>query len=113
MKIITIRMKKLNSKIYLELVFVLLLVSINNEAFAGATQTKLQSVYTWLKPSVNIVLTILTLLAAGRAISKTFFKHQEAGMEWLMFMLGCILWGLWITFATEIIQTLGGGTVTF
>lgn len=106
-------MRKLKFKSYAQIFFVIALIFISNEAFAGATQSKLQGFYSWLKPIVNIILAILTLGAAGRAIFKTFFKHQEAGMEWLMFALGCIMWGLWITFATEIIQNLGGGTVSF
>jgi hypothetical protein len=105
------RKNKLSQYIQLMLIFGLLL--INTYAFAGATESKLSGLYAWLKPIVNIALAILTLGAAGRAIFKTFFKHQEAGMEWVMFALGCIMWGLWITFATEIIENLGGGSVSF
>lgn len=106
-------MKKIYWNQQLQFVIIIALFLLSQDVFAGATQSKLQGFYAWLKPIVNIILAILTLGAAGRAIFKTFFKHQEAGMEWLMFALGCIMWGLWITFASEIIQNLGGGTVTF
>ncbi len=106
-------MKKAEFNKYIYPAVLVGLFFMSTDAFAGATEAKLESVYTWLKPIVNIVLAILTLGAAGRAIFKTFFKHQEAGMEWVMFALGCIMWGLWITFATEIIENLGGGSVSF
>jgi len=106
-------MSRLKINHTIKFIIVIALLILCNDAFAGATQAKLQSFYTWLKPIVNIILAIITLGAAGRAIFKTFFKHQEAGMEWIMFALGCIMWGLWITFASEIIQNLGGGTVIF
>lgn len=106
-------MDKIELNQYVKIVIVFALLLLCNNTFAGATEAKLQNFYTWLKPIVNIILAIITLGAAGRAIFKTFFKHQEAGMEWIMFALGCIMWGLWITFASEIIQNLGGGTVIF
>ena len=77
------------------------------------TAAKLQSFYGWLKPIVNIVLAIATLYAVGKAIIKTFMKHQEAGMEWTMFVIALVLWGLWITFAGEIVAMFGGPSVTF
>lgn len=77
------------------------------------TASKLQSFYGWLKPIVNIVLAIATLYAAGKAIIKTFMKHQEAGMEWTMFIVALVLWGLWITFAGEIVAMFGGPAVPF
>ena len=106
-------MKKSIFRQDIQMILIVVLFLLWNDAFAGATQAKLQSFYSWLKPIVNIILAIATLGAAGRAIFKTFFKHQEAGMEWIMFALGCIMWGLWITFASEIIQNLGGGSITF
>lgn len=77
------------------------------------TASKLQSFYGWLKPIVNIVLAIATLYAAAKAIIKTFMKHQEAGMEWTMFIIALVLWALWITFAGEIVAMFGGPAVTF
>jgi fumarate reductase subunit C len=106
-------MERINGKRYAAVIFFTILLMVCNDVFAGATEAKLQSFYSWLKPIVNIILAIITLGAAGRAIFKTFFKHQEAGMEWIMFALGCIMWGLWITFASEIISNLGGGSVIF
>jgi hypothetical protein len=40
-------------------------------------------------------------------------KHQEAGMEWTMFVIALVLWGLWITFAGEIVAMFGGPPVNF
>ena len=77
------------------------------------TATKLQAFYGWLKPIVNIVLAIATLYAVGKAIVKTFMKHQEAGMEWTMFVIALVLWGLWITFAGEIDAMFGGPAINF
>jgi amino acid transporter len=77
------------------------------------TATKLQAFYGWLKPIVNIVLAIATLYAVGKAIVKTFMKHQEAGMEWTMFVIALVLWGLWITFAGEIVAMFGGPAINF
>ena len=77
------------------------------------TATKLQAFYGWLKPIVNIVLAIATLYAVGKAIIKTFMKHQEAGMEWTMFVIALVLWGLWITFAGEIVAMFGGPAINF
>jgi hypothetical protein len=86
-------------------------------AFTGVadaqTASKLQAFYGWLKPIVNIVLAIATLYAVGKAIVKTFMKHQEAGMEWTMFVIALVLWGLWITFAGEIVAMFGGPPVNF
>lgn len=77
------------------------------------TQQKLQGFYNWLKPIINVILAIVTLGAMARAVYKTFFKHQEAGMEWGMFVMALVLWGLWVTFANEIIVLLGGSPVDF
>lgn len=106
-------MRRHTTESILKYILLFAILMISADAIAGATQSKLQNFYQWLKPIVNIILAIITLGAAGRAIFKTFFKHQEAGMEWIMFALGCIMWGLWITFASEVIQTLGGGSVIF
>lgn len=97
---------------YIEIALCVALIFIINDVSAQ-TQQKLQGAYNWLKPLIHIVLLVVTVIAAARAISKTFFKHQEAGMEWVMFVVACALWGLWTTFASEIIQLLGGGTVIF
>lgn len=106
-------METVNRKKYYQTIVFALIFLICNDAFAGATQAKIQEVYSWAKPIVNIILALCTLGAAGVAIYKTFFKHQEAGAVWVMFALGCIMWGLWITFASEIIGMLGGPSVAF
>ncbi len=106
-------MAKVNRIKYLQFLVFAIIFFVCNDAFAGATQAKLQGVYSWAKPIVNIILALCTLGAAAVAIYKTFFKHQEAGAVWVMFALGCIMWGLWITFANEIIVMLGGPSMTF
>ena len=77
------------------------------------TQQKLQNFYNWLKPIVNVILACVTLFAMGKAVMKTFMKHQEAGMEWTMFIVALVLWGLWAAFAGEIINLFGGTSPTF
>lgn len=91
---------------------VLLFFFLLNDADAQ-TQQKLKDFYNWLKPIINVILAILTIGAVGRAVYKTFFKHQEAGMEWGFVVIGLVLWGLWITFANEIIVLMGGDPVQF
>ena len=92
--------------------FVIIFFAFTSVADAQ-TASKLQAFYGWLKPIVNIVLAIATLYAVGKAIIKTFMKHQEAGMEWTMFVIALVLWGLWITFAGEIVAMFGGPPVNF
>ena len=74
---------------------------------AQSTLTGLKSFYLWLKPIVNVILACATVFAVAKAIIKTFMKHQEAGMEWTMVVIALVLWGLWITFANEIIGMFG------
>ena len=109
--------KKINTtnydKMFSHLIaFAILFLALTNIADAQ-TASKLQAFYGWLKPIVNIILAIATLYAVGKAIVKTFMKHQEAGMEWTMFVIALVLWGLWITFAGEIVALFGGPAVTF
>ena len=92
--------------------FIILFLAFTTVADAQ-TAAKLQNFYGWLKPIVNIVLAIATLYAVGKAVIKTFMKHQEAGMEWTMFVIALVLWGLWITFAGEIVAMFGGPAVNF
>src|ERR1035437_9659693 len=114
MKNTNINSKNVNgTKMLLQLIaFVIIFLSLSNQADAQ-TAAKLQSFYGWLKPIVNIVLAIATLYAVGKAIVKTFMKHQEAGMEWTMFVIALVLWGLWITFAGEIVAMFGGPAINF
>lgn len=91
--------------------FAILFIAFSGVANAqGATQSALHNFYSWLKPIVNVILAIATVFAVAKAIIKTFMKHQEAGMEWTMVVIALVLWGLWITFATEIIGMFGNPT---
>jgi amino acid transporter len=101
-----------NKMLWHLMAFIIVFIAFINVADAQ-TATKLQGFYTWLKPIINIVLAICTLYAVGKAVIKTFMKHQEAGMEWTMFVIALILWGLWVTFAGEIIQLFGGPAIPF
>ena len=100
-------------KMYRHFIALAILSLVFTHMADAQTASKLQAFYGWLKPIVNIVLAIATLYAVGKAIVKTFMKHQEAGMEWTMFVIALVLWGLWITFAGEIVAMFGGPAVNF
>ena len=104
-----------NCKMLLQYIAVaILFFAFTGTADAQSTLQGLKSFYTWLKPLVNVILACATIFAVAKAIIKTFMKHQEAGMEWTMVVIALVLWGLWITFANEIIGLFGNGpNVTF
>jgi hypothetical protein len=105
-------MKTKKAETILQILFICLFIFICNDASAQTTQ-KLQSVYDWLKPVVNILLAILTLCAAAYAIYQTFFKHHQAPIAWGTFITGLVLWALWTVFAEEILSKMGGQHINF
>ena len=94
------------------LAFVVLLL-MNTDAFAGETESKIRGVYTWLKPVVNAILMILTLVFAGRCLYKIAFKHEQATSDIAMFIVFVVFWGLWALLANEILQLVGGSSQSF
>lgn len=96
------------------IVTVTILIVLSNHGLpAQSTAAKLTGVYVWLKPVVNAILLLLTLIFAGRCLYKIAFKHQEATADIAMFVVFFIFWGLWATLGSEILNLLGVTGVAF
>ena len=92
---------------------VMFLFAINADAQTGGTAAAVSNIYKWLKPVVNGVLLIITLIFAARCLFKIAFKHEQATMDIAMFLVFFVFWGAWAIFANDIISLVGGTTQAF
>lgn len=89
---------------------VCMLVLMNNDmmAQAGTVSSKINTLYSWLKPITHAILGVFCLVKLVTVVYKFFFAQREAGGDFMWLIVGLAVWGLFFGFANEIFQLFGG-----